>query len=149
MFQRRLVDPQWSSIICMRVFIKKNGRLVLYRNRSSSATEHFQRKPHKFSDLHYSIVCGTISDILDAHTDRPNYSNARCACALRVNDPLSQVYNKPFPLAKQHCILPAKDSATMTKTPTTYNLHSQNSVLISHFSIHKTLNLCIYIQNIA
>ena len=79
----------WSSIIRMRFFI--NGRLanILYRNRSSSATKHFQRKPHNCSDLHCPlsrIVCGTISEMLDnGHTDRPNYSNPHCACAPRVN----------------------------------------------------------------
>ena len=36
----------------------KDGRLaiaVLYRKRSNSATEHFQRKPHKCSDLPYPL----------------------------------------------------------------------------------------------
>ena len=83
----------WSNIMRMRIFCSEKQMAdyilaVQCRKLSSFAKKHFRRKPFEISD---SFVRRTNTRevrlrVTDKQTDKPNYSNPRCACAPRVNN---------------------------------------------------------------
>ena len=81
----------WHLIMCTSAFRRKMANCTHgFQQRECwiSATERFQRKPYKFLT---SLACRVRDSIFRTHTHTDDYSNLRCACALRVNHTYTHV----------------------------------------------------------